>query len=424
MSVLLTDLKVEYKNFFTNQETKKTPLQVCLNDTKEFKAQLKKLKAHLNKHIQETKELNSKDNDNASDLSSLREKLDKRHTLIQDKLIKSHKQWDFSIKKQSKLTHQQYMKFNKSIITKLKRFDLDEIYNNKIAKKYTKDIENAIGSHIARYYIRDLPVRDKDSILKYLQNVYNIDPTISEKFIDMGQTLNDLKNGNFESCLKWTEIDQEDNSSLMISRLRYQLYLLDGLQATKSKSLEQVCKYFIEGMPRDSLYDKDIEFGSEAARYLTQLIITSEIENIDLLIEKKIKESTSLFTQEYCSRNRLPNESSLFLILLSGVLSSQYFIKYAQIKSSAHVGWTTTDELPFDVELPDFLTHFHPVFICPVLKEETTNENPPYSLFCHHVISKKALDKLSKNGTMTFKCPYCPVQSTDAKTTKVNFIIL
>lgn len=44
-------------------------------------------------------------------------------------------------------------------------------------------------------------------------------------------------------------------------------------------------------------------------------------------------------------------------------------------------------ELPYEIKMPNSLK-FHSIFVCPVLKEISTIENPPMLLTCGHVVSK------------------------------------
>jgi hypothetical protein len=100
-------------------------------------------------------------------------------------------------------------------------------------------------------------------------------------------------------------------------------------------------------------------------------------------------------------------------------------IKLGQIASIMRekrgLEWSQQDELPIEVPLPESAS-FHSVFICPVLKEQTTVENPPFMIKCGHIICKEALHRLSKgNPFSTFKCPYCPSESTAKDSIQVYF---
>lgn len=81
--------------------------------------------------------------------------------------------------------------------------------------------------------------------------------------------------------------------------------------------------------------------------------------------------------------------------------------------------WTGSDDLPVEIELPPEF-HYHSVLTCPIQRQQITRKNPAMMLTCKHVISKDAVDRLtrttgSKLGTL--KCPYCPseLKKSDAK---------
>ena len=61
--------------------------------------------------------------------------------------------------------------------------------------------------------------------------------------------------------------------------------------------------------------------------------------------------------------------------------------------------WTQKGELPIEIPVPEECKNFHSVFICPVLKVQTSKENPPMCLGCGHVICKEALAKLSRSNS-------------------------
>ncbi|CAI5757521.1 unnamed protein product [Candida verbasci] len=150
------------------------------------------------------------------------------------------------------------------------------------------------------------------------------------------------------------------------------------------------------------------------------------------------------FISEYCKDLKLSNDSSLFQSILAGHIYLPSFYKYNQIQSKLKRNEKKEDlvnnvatyhfELPF--QLPDsnrFLFKYHPIFICPVSREqlvpitetviETINsdsnkkrkhliENPSKTQvvvlnYCQHLALKDSIWQLSKKGMDVFKCHYC-----------------
>ncbi|SCU95311.1 LANO_0E09978g1_1 [Lachancea nothofagi CBS 11611] len=402
MSELLGNLECEYQKLTDGAAAGQTHLKKCLDDTHNFKMNIKKLKGYLAKQAQ----------DAAGEDSQNPAKFMKRRQLAVEKLNKLHKQWDSGARKSSKLAIQQYSKFQKNAINKIYDFELDQVYTNQFPPSARKHVESAIGLHISRYNLCEIPEQDSEGMVRYLENVYGVNSKISTNFVEMAQMVRQLRQDNLDSCMAWCSEG---------SNLEFELHLLKAMFLLQSGDKSATYLYLLKSIPDFMTKTKKSFLRHRVAPLLAQLVISSET---GLKLEEQRNKCIELFTREYCARNSLPFDSSLFLVVMSGIMSFQFFIKYRTLQAARHVDWTTENELPFNVKLPDFLTNFHPIFICPVLKEETTKENPPYALPCHHIISKFSLDKLSKNGTCNFKCPYCPVTAARSKTSKVNFVIL
>lgn len=60
---------------------------------------------------------------------------------------------------------------------------------------------------------------------------------------------------------------------------------------------------------------------------------------------------------------------------------------------------------------------YHSIFACPILRQQSSEDNPPMKLTCGHVISRDALNRLSTGQMYKLKCPYCPMEQSpnDAK---------
>ena len=133
------------------------------------------------------------------------------------------------------------------------------------------------------------------------------------------------------------------------------------------------------------------------------------------------------FTREFCSLLGLSADSPLYIAATAGAIALPTLLKLQTIMKEKRTGWTTEHELPVsNFSIPSCLTylirltfqvetplppayHFHSIFVCPVSKEQTTDQNPPMMMPCGHVIAQESLARLSKGSR--FKCPYCPSES-------------
>ncbi|KAL6713772.1 hypothetical protein ACLMJK_008264 [Lecanora helva] len=114
------------------------------------------------------------------------------------------------------------------------------------------------------------------------------------------------------------------------------------------------------------------------------------------------------FTREFCSLLGLSADSPLYIATTAGAIALPTLLKLQAIMKEKRTEWTTQHELPVETPLPPAY-HFHSIFVCPVSKEQTTDENPPMMMPCGHVISQVSLATMSRGSR--FKCPYCPNES-------------
>lgn len=153
------------------------------------------------------------------------------------------------------------------------------------------------------------------------------------------------------------------------------------------------------------------------------------------------------FISEYCKDLNLSNDSSLFQCMLAGFVNLPSFYKYNKIQMKLGKGLKTANDPTVASNLPNtntetmvdyvstfrndlpfqllgassFLFLYHPIFICPVSKEQLIpltdddrnskgmhEPNPVVVLkFCHHLALRESVWQLSKRGKDYFKCHYC-----------------
>ncbi|CAI0448720.1 unnamed protein product [Linum tenue] len=73
--------------------------------------------------------------------------------------------------------------------------------------------------------------------------------------------------------------------------------------------------------------------------------------------------------------------------------------------------WQALKQLPVPVDLPEEF-QFHSIFVCPVSRDQSSEENPPMLMPCMHVLCKQSIMKLSKSSSRSFKCPNCPAEAS------------
>ena len=404
MSQLLRNLETEFGRLRTGNGEADHGLKKCADETHEFRVQLKKLKAHLAKQAQERQAGEVVDEAG----------FERKRELIVEKLRRTHTSWSGAVRRTCRGAVAAQGRFEKHAVQRLFEFELDKVYTHRLPAHAREQVARAIGKHLSRYNISNIPVREHDDILRYMRAIYGVDEEVTEDYVEMSQIIQDMRKGDISGCMAWCEPG---------SNLQFELYLLKAKQLLLEGDRLLTYNYVMNNIPGLMLQTRKYGIRRDIGTLLANIAVgdAAKFESLESEIRVQLDKCVALFTRDYCRKNNLLYNSSLFLILLSGIISFQFFIKYQTIRAASHVDWTTEDELPFSVKLPDFLSDFHPIFICPVLKEETTRENPPYSLPCHHIISKKSLDKLSTNGTCNFKCPYCPIMASKSKTHKVNF---
>ncbi|KAJ5245976.1 CTLH/CRA C-terminal to lish motif domain-containing protein [Penicillium chermesinum] len=122
------------------------------------------------------------------------------------------------------------------------------------------------------------------------------------------------------------------------------------------------------------------------------------------------------FTREFCSLLGLSADSPLYVAATAGAIALPTLLKLQSIMKAKRTEWTSENELPVEISLPPSYL-FHSIFVCPVSKEQATDDNPPMMIPCGHVIAEESLRRLSKGNR--FKCPYCPSESHPRDARKV-----
>ncbi|KAJ9499575.1 hypothetical protein H2202_005158 [Exophiala xenobiotica] len=234
---------------------------------------------------------------------------------------------------------------------------------------------------------------------------------MQEQFSSMYHILSELKdNHNLQPAIDWARFNAA------------------ALEARGSNLELQFVSLFMEQRDEDqhefdgpmrALQYAQAEFQSFRGRYLVEIQqlmgaipfcsnLADSPYNIRFNNSTAWDEVATSFTREFCSLLELSADSPLYVAATAGAIALPTLMKLQTIQKQKRTEWTSQNELPVETPLPPSY-RFHSIFVCPVSKEQSTDQNPPMMLPCCHVIAQESLQKLSKGSK--FKCPYCPIES-------------
>jgi hypothetical protein len=131
-------------------------------------------------------------------------------------------------------------------------------------------------------------------------------------------------------------------------------------------------------------------------------------------------EICDVFTRDACSLLGLSVESPLTVCVNAGCLALPALLNIKQVMQQRQVQgvWNSRDELPIEIDLGKEY-RYHSIFACPILRQQSTENNPPMRLVCGHVVSRDALNKLANGNKL--KCPYCPLEQNPSDARVIHF---
>ncbi|KAK0657692.1 CTLH/CRA C-terminal to lish motif domain-containing protein [Cercophora newfieldiana] len=239
---------------------------------------------------------------------------------------------------------------------------------------------------------------------------------LQTRFSEMYSILQELKARNLVPAIEWARANSSELETRG-SNLEFELSKLQYVWLFKGPT--------VNGLPDDesngragALAYARRHFGRFQGRHLCEIDrlagamafasnIPASPYRDDFAIDGAFSDVASSFTREFCSLLGLSAESPLYIAATAGALALPQLVKFMAKTRTKGTEWTTANELAFETPLPARMM-YHSIFVCPVLKGQTTESNPPMMIPCGHVLAKETLQNLCK-GTR-FKCPYCPLE--------------
>uniref|UniRef100_A0A1A9X2B0 RING-Gid-type domain-containing protein n=1 Tax=Glossina brevipalpis TaxID=37001 RepID=A0A1A9X2B0_9MUSC len=226
-----------------------------------------------------------------------------------------------------------------------------------------------------------------------------------------------IQQQNLKAALEWTARYSNEliakNSSLdfMLHRLAFLQIISRGISAQTEAIL----------YARNNFYKFADRFESEIPTLMGCFIyLPLGIENSPykhLISTDMWTEVSYVFLKDACHTLGISKNSALSVVINAGCAALTPLLAIKQSRQVFNI-WRGREELPIEIDLgPEY--RYHSIFACPILRKQTTEENPPKKLTCGHVISNDALNTLS-NGHI-LKCPYCPEEQNPEDAVRIHF---
>ncbi|KAL3526946.1 hypothetical protein ACH5RR_011602 [Cinchona calisaya] len=305
---------------------------------------------------------------------------------------------------------------------------------NVALSKYPKLLEKSFNADISKAYRNvDFDTHTVNQIIAshfYRQGQFDLGDCFVDEarepegdaakssFLEMFQILEAMKSRNLEPALKWAANNHdllERNGSDIELKL-HRLQFVEILQKTGRDEALKYAKTFLAPFATSHM--------AEFQKLMGCLLWAGRLDASpypDLLSPMHWDKLSEELTRHFCNLMGQSYESPLSVTVAAGVQGLPTLLKLMNVMTGKKQEWQTMKQLPVPVDL-DREFQFHSIFVCPVSRDQASDENPPMLLSCGHVLCKQSITKLSKNNsTRPFKCPYCPSEVEVGQCRQLHF---
>ncbi|KAI4459762.1 macrophage erythroblast attacher-related [Holotrichia oblita] len=242
----------------------------------------------------------------------------------------------------------------------------------------------------------------------------------NEPFTELNHILESLKQKDIEPALAWA-IAHRDNLEAHNSSLEFKLHqfkFIEILLKGPSSQNDAITYARMHFRPFAYRHAKEIQTLMGMILYLQSGVKSSPYQL--LFTTDRWVEIYDTFTRDACLLLGVSVNSPLSICVNAGCIAIPALLNIKQIMKDRQVAgiWNGKDELPIEIDLGSE-NRYHSMFACPILRQQSTESNPPMRLICGHVISRDALNKLCSGNKM--KCPYCPMEQSPADAKLIYF---
>eukprot|EP00246_Nothoceros_aenigmaticus_P000551 TRINITY_DN10822_c0_g1_i2.p1 TRINITY_DN10822_c0_g1~~TRINITY_DN10822_c0_g1_i2.p1 ORF type:complete len:385 (+),score=74.51 TRINITY_DN10822_c0_g1_i2:126-1280(+) len=294
---------------------------------------------------------------------------------------------------------------------------LDKVFHLDVAKAYREiDFDrNVINKIVALHFYRQGLFDLGDCFVQESQQ--QDASSLKAPFYEMYQVLEQMKGRNLEPALEWAGKHREELRKKG-SSLEFKLHQLQFVHVLHTSGRSAALKYargYFELFAAQHMTD--------IQRLMGCLLWAGRLQSSpysDLLAVAHWDAVALEFTRECCSLLGQAYESPLHVVITAGSQALPTLLKLATVMANKKQEWLAMKQLPVEIEL-DKEFQFHSIFACPVSREQSTADNPPMLMPCGHVLCKQSIQKLAKGNSRTFKCPYCPLETTQVQCRQIYF---
>ena len=337
--------------------------------------------------------------------------------LIYDNVIKKTRNTISQFSSEHRDIHSSVSRIGKAID---KNFisDYASVNNESLFESQTNN--NLLNQVIVEHFLRQGMLDIAEQLTKEAK--LDIPEEKKRPFTELNTILDSLKAHNLGPALSWAIANRErlrqqnSNSNLEFKLHRLQfIELLKGGVENQMKLITYARQYF---QPLASKHEREIQALMGSLLYLKVGLQNSPYNY--LLDSLSWSEICDIFTRDACALLGLSVESPLSVTINAGCVALPALLNIKQVMQQRQVTnvWNTRDELPIEIDLSR-KCHFHSIFACPILRQQSSENNPPMRLVCGHVISRDALNKLSNGNKL--KCPYCPIEQNPNDARLIHF---
>ncbi|KAA8536336.1 hypothetical protein F0562_028814 [Nyssa sinensis] len=315
--------------------------------------------------------------------------------------------------------HNQLEGSQKELSINLSKFPkvLDKFFNPDISKAYRNvDFDpHIVNQIIASHFYREGLFDIADCLINEAGEPELI--SLKSHFVEMHRILEAMRTRNLEPALNWASTNREQLKQIG-SNLELKLHRLQFVEILQKRGRADALNYARTYLaPFASLHMDEIQ------KLMGCLLWAGKLDRspyTELMAPSHWEKLAEELTRHLCTFLGQSYESPLSVAVAAGVEGLPTLLKLANVMAAKKQEWQAMKQLPVPVDLGKEF-QFHSIFVCPVSRDQGSEENPPMLLPCGHVLCKQSITKLSKNNTRAFKCPYCPLDASVSQCRQLYF---